>query len=212
MYSIPAEHIERWLPLIVDRLTIEDTLENRALYPDTVPDSFRELLIEQACCIELVRRQHRSAGSTSVLNAHALLTAVATDEIDLLWLALNGYEPIGVTTVYDHKRQPIGVTLSIGDINRPLSVTVDQDTTEHLTIQIAPNTLFLLPPQLLGVSRVLTAHHEVLEQGLSVPAELPLVIDTRPRPLTFDSIPAGSRSMISLWRRSLGLPVRERLR
>lgn len=209
MYLAP-HIIDRWLPVIIDRLTIEDALANRRLYPETIPDTVRELLIEQARRIESVRQTH-DAKVQSTLEVPESLSEIAVDQIDLLWLAVNGFEPDGVVTVYNQS-SAIGVIAAFyKDDQTKLAIHIDQGTTEPIRINVAPQMLHLILPQVIGDDRAILVqvHQETLSQ-FTVPSALPVVFDTRSRPLLANIPQDAIRKYLIKWRRALGLVVRQR--
>lgn len=210
MYLAP-HIIERWLPVIIDRLTIEDALANRRLYPETIPGTVRELLIEQALRIESIRQTH-DIKVQSTLEIPESLSEIAVDQIDLLWLAVNGFEPTGVVTVYNNS-SAIGVIAAFykGDQTK-LAIHIDQGTTEPIGINVAPQMLHLILPQIIGDDRAILvqAREEETLSQFTVPSALPIVFDTRSRPLLVNIPQEAIRKYLIKWRRALGLVVHQR--
>lgn len=209
MYLAP-HIIERWLPVIIDSLTIEDTLANRTLYPETIPDTPRELFVEQARRIECIRQTNDNT-VRSTLDVPKQLSEIALDSIDMLWLVVNSYEPRGVITVYD-QTCAIGVVAAYcTDNSRELSMHIDLGTTEPIVVHGAVQMMYLILPQSIGDDRTIAirTHTEDLCQ-FTVPSALPVVFDTRSRPLLASIPPDAIRKYLIRWRRALGLVVNQR--
>lgn len=212
--SIPLA-VERWLPIVIDHLTIENVLANQVLYPETVPTSFSELMIEQARRIELVRGNNQGQ-IFNPIESDSVLAELATDEIDLLWLCANSYEIKGVTAVYN-KGVAIGVIgIFYSDTIDPVTITIDQGTTETISVRLSPDEMVLLPPQAVGLRRVVNE--------TSIPPDLPFILDGRARPIfsvnesgntgyagaKVSTLHTETRQRVTQWRRALGLTVNKR--
>ncbi len=147
------DNVVRWLPFPMDDKEMTDIIMNKTVRPTTVPDSSRELLIEQALAREALRlslAQHLSfiaegdrGDERNLKGKEAGKVSTAIGDMDLI---------IGSGGVISHAPTPSQAALILLDGFLPEGVT-------HLT----KDAIFMMPH--LGVlSRVLPeAAHEVFE-------------------------------------------------
>ncbi len=135
--------IRRWLPFELEENELVDLVMNKTIRPTTIPDSLRELAIEQAVAVEALRLsfdQHRdfAAGDTEsdgmALQEIREQQVVAPDTLDLI---------IGSGGVISHAPDPIQSAAMLIDGFQPAGVT-----------RLAKDAIFMMPH--LGVlSRLL---------------------------------------------------------
>ena len=151
----PVEAIQRWLPFEMDAVEIRNRIKNKALRPHTIPQSRRDLLVEQAVAREVMRltlddlrpvlprgdsllykgllpKFHLIVGSGGVLaNAPAYGQAAL--------MLLDGLQPVGVTGLALDKAglvAPLGVTATLNP--RAASQVMERDALITLGTVVAP--------------------------------------------------------------------------
>ncbi len=109
------QHIARWIPYEIHEDSVRDFLYNKSLYPDSLPVTADELLVEQAIAREMIRvsiqwaRREFPTGASGpgrglmpwfepIVAAGGMLTKTPTHGQTLLIL-LDALQPTGVTTV-----------------------------------------------------------------------------------------------------------------
>ncbi len=141
------EKIERWLPKEIPPDEIIDYLYNKMLYPESVPVTEEEVLVEQALAREILRvaikrtyedfpkQKHLAKGLLPafepILASGGILTKAASPPQALMTL-LDGLQPTGVTTFVLDTNQLLAPLGAAADINPIL--TVQMLSTYHLPV------------------------------------------------------------------------------
>lgn len=133
--QIPIESITRWLPFEMDPIALNNTLHNKAIKYQTVPQTRQELLLEQALTREIIRLtlndlMPRWPKSSSVLYADLLpkfhlivggggVLANTPNYGQAALILLDALQPVGVTgMVLDKVRlmAPLGVAAMVNPV------------------------------------------------------------------------------------------------
>ncbi len=154
-HYIPLELITRWLSEEIPDATVRDYLQNKAVYPASLPITPEELDIEQAITRQILRTavhstisalpfELRSAGDAflpwlePILASGGALSLAPTPGQSLLML-LDGLQPVGVTTIVLDQNNLLAPLGAAAEIN-PLMVvqTLESHAFLNLGTIIAP--------------------------------------------------------------------------
>ncbi len=169
-----AANIQRWLPFDLSLPELEDILRNKMIRPTSIPQSYRELLIEQAVCREALRlslEHHQKLISTeSVGKKRAGVEGLfQTRSVDPLSRLRQCDLIIGSGGVLSHAPDRKSAALMMIDAFRPSGVT-----------RLAVDSVFMLPH--LGV---LSGHHaDAAAEVLLRDCLVPLGTSVRPEGIT----------------------------
>ncbi len=143
--QVPMEQIHRWLPFELTEDGLRHHLLNKSLYPNTIPTSPEDLMIEHAVAREALRLviEQEQAGKPErqwnmVIGTGGALTG-APHAAHAAMVLLDGIEPWGVTTL---KLDKSGVVTMLGSIAvvEPVAAVqlVQQDAFINLGTIVAP--------------------------------------------------------------------------
>lgn len=141
----PIDQIQRWLPFDLSIEELDNYLLNKSLYPNTLPTSFEDLMIEQAVAREAIRlaaeqacRHCRETTWDQIIAAGRALTG-APQAMQAALLLLDGLEPWGVTRLMLDGYGLVNVLGAIAAIEpRAAAQAAALDTFVNLGTVIAP--------------------------------------------------------------------------
>jgi hypothetical protein len=148
------ENIKRWLPIELSDLEILNYINNKTIYPNTLPQEPEHLEIEFALAKEALRqatvltlpgfpKQLGSGGTLlpplePIIGSGRLLTKAPT-RYQPLWVLLDGLQPTGITTLALDQNGLLPGLGAVAEINPLLTVQViESNTFLNLGTIIAP--------------------------------------------------------------------------
>lgn len=134
------ENVMRWVPFTMDEADLRDRIKNKMVRPTTVPQSLRELIVEQALAREALRlsfHHHRSlaVGLKGVQQQRTIAEAFSQSQagaslIDLAALDLL----VGSGGVLSHAPRRVQAAAMLVDAFQPVGVT-----------ELAVDSIFMMP-------------------------------------------------------------------
>lgn len=134
------QNILRWFPYPIDKHELRDRLKNKMIRPTTIPQTYEDLLLEQAVCREALRlaflhhkrlavglkgSKHKQRSFRDMFSTKDALEFVDMMKLDLI---------IGSGGVLSHAPNRKSVALMLIDAYEPLGVT-----------QLAVDSIFMMP-------------------------------------------------------------------
>lgn len=150
---VQVSDITRWLPLKIPSSFVRDYVNNKSIYPDSLPATQEELAIEHAVAREILRttvkdilpeipREYQKGSllpSVEPIIGSGSVITQAPNRAQSLLILLDGLQPAGVTTIALDQNGLLPSLGIISDINPLLTVQVIETSTFlNLGTVIAP--------------------------------------------------------------------------
>lgn len=201
--------VGRWLPIQVDPTSLEDSLGNKILYPQTVPVSRQDLYLEQALFVEELRKNPQDWVKDGKIVIPPKLLTISKTLGEAMLTVLNALEPKGIVEV-----EGAGVVIApegITDKEKVIAeITIDFGLTQKQQLKVLYDSITVIP-QTPDTKATLTIKLQkpfkingkdkvkiVVEAG-----KLGIVFDARGRPLSVPQADATGRARMQKWQKAL---------
>ncbi len=208
--------VARWLPFVVDHNEVENFIGDKLFYPQTIPESWRNLQLAQAFLCESLRQHREEVGETETTAADSLLippviTKLSPQNWQGVFLFLNSFEPEGIFSLskkVNAEGEKIGTCLCLTGSPGTERVAAEirgAFLTGKEKISLAPDRLFVIGA---GEKDELTMSIKLFGLKLNGKTEvkirvsggnLGIIIDTRGRPLALPTPDKSGRERLEKW-------------
>lgn len=134
--KVDLAQVKQWLPKGISLEDLRDALQQKLLYPSTIPQTAEALSIEQAVARQVLReiiREMRVSGAIvsksfdPILVSGSVLTQAASPQ-QLLLMLLDGIQPLGITSLILDNHQLVSALGAAAEVDPYLPIQVLEST------------------------------------------------------------------------------------
>ena len=219
-YDFDYRQIGRWLPHSADPSLIEDFLANISLYPQTLPQTEREMEFHQALIREVIRSNQKEEAEVDSLIINPEVAKICRSDQEGLLTILDGFLPWGMVKVFkiSENGPKVATVLCFEEETNAKSkgkvaeILLDFGLAQKQKSSLEEDDLTLIPSsseeKVTLEIKCLSGYKIARKKELKVEATggtVGIVFDTRIRPFKFPDFSQEGRVRVAKWRKALGI-------